>query len=213
MHRFHLLNSQGPRNNERRTAVELSSDMENLDLDDEEIAIRTELERINKHEPYKRLPYQYPPLKEFDHRPPLFMHGLALEFGEINEYVLRPDTPILPEMVHGDGIDLPFRRRTHGQMSCRRTVNIWITANGPIQHLPTIPHPPLSIRTHAPTRVIPTFTRVPALAFLPLLAYLLSPICVFACPPSPVPPFASKPFVHPNNHFRPPSRHLAPRNT
>ncbi|KAF8877871.1 hypothetical protein BD779DRAFT_1803808 [Infundibulicybe gibba] len=89
--------------------------MENLDLDDKEMEMRTELERINKtltlpairkHEPYKCLPYQYLPLKEFDHRPPLFMYGLALEFEEINEYILRPDTPIPPEMLHGDGMDL-----------------------------------------------------------------------------------------------------------
>ncbi|KAF8868111.1 hypothetical protein BD779DRAFT_1601920 [Infundibulicybe gibba] len=109
---------------------------------------------------------------------------------------------------------------------------------------PAIPHPPpLSIRPRAPIRVILTFTRLPALASMPLLAYLLSPVrpfahllspvCTFAHLLSPVRTFAhllspmpprspcsytaplvtSKLFVHSNDHCHPPSRRLTPRNT
>ncbi|KAF8884651.1 hypothetical protein BD779DRAFT_768299 [Infundibulicybe gibba] len=96
----------------------LSPNMGNPNPDDEYMSpdeIRAELKRINKtlklsairkHEPYKCLPYQYLPIPDIDHRPPLFMYGLALNFEEIDEYVLRPETPILPEMTRAYGMDL-----------------------------------------------------------------------------------------------------------
>ncbi|KAF8884652.1 hypothetical protein BD779DRAFT_768169 [Infundibulicybe gibba] len=92
-------------------------DMKNLNIDDEDAspgAIREELERTNKtltlsairrHEPYQCLPYQYLPIPDVDHRPPLFIYGLALNFEEIDEYILRPETPVSCEMSRAYGMD------------------------------------------------------------------------------------------------------------
>ncbi|KAF8870981.1 hypothetical protein BD779DRAFT_1578263 [Infundibulicybe gibba] len=87
-------------------ATSLSSDMENLSLDDDEERsnkIRAELERINKtlelsvmekNQPYTHLPYQYRPNWGIDHRPPVFLYGLGLTFAEIRETPSAPTSPL-----------------------------------------------------------------------------------------------------------------------
>ncbi|KAF8873425.1 hypothetical protein BD779DRAFT_1569970 [Infundibulicybe gibba] len=89
----------------------LLSDIENMDLDDDDEEtldqIRAELKRINetlilsvmeKNQPYAKLPYQYTPNRDIDHRPPVFLYGLGFTYKEVYEYIIRTRLPISTSM-------------------------------------------------------------------------------------------------------------------